>query len=280
MFLITAIVFTLLQWICAFFLVIFSVHGPSSLPALTLFWLIVIQTALWSAFILFRRSKNRYAAVYLVFLGILTTASAPLIYFIAEKYDAHRWHNIITNTKIYDVQDELLLTGDGQPFGIRLSFRAEFPYTDYNYVTPVMRPQSDRDDTAIGPNEMRVLRYSTTPALEKDYYFRKGITYHIVFDMVPRYLIPKPPGTDHGQPEFCLQYPVQNVQTMTHDEFEQLVTTGSPHTYLLMLHGTGYGDIYSGREPAFSRNRYIPGDFFRTYKTLNIEECRWPSQNQ
>ena len=279
MFLIIAIVFTLLQWICAFFLVIFSVHGPSSLPALTLFWLIIIQVILWAGFIIFRHSKNRYAAVYLVFLGILTTVSAPLMYFIAEKYDAHRWNNIITNTKIYDVRDELLLTGDGMPFGIKFSFKAEFPYTDYNYVTPMMRPQSDRYGTGTGPNDMRVLRYSATPTPEKDYYFKKGVAYDIVFEIIPVYLVPKQPATNSQQPGFCLQYPVQNVQTMTRDEFERLVSVDGPDTYLVTLHGTGYGDIYSGREPAFTRNQYNPGEFFRTYKTLNIEECRWPPQN-
>jgi hypothetical protein len=282
MFLIISIVFTLLHWICAFGLIIFSVHGPSSLPAMTLFWLIAIQVILWAGFIIFRKSKNRHAAVYLVFIGILTTASAPMIYFLADKYDSYRWNNIITKTKIYDMRDELLLTGEGLPFGIKLSFKAEFPYTDYNYVTPIMRPQSDRYGTSIGPNDMRVLHYSATPALKRDYYFKKGVAYDIVFDMVPGYLIPKQNQNltteNELQPEFCLQYPIENVHTLTRDTFEEMITVDNPDNYQVILHGTGYGNIYSGRDAVLTHNQYNPAVFFKTYTILNIDECRLSSQ--
>ena len=277
MFLIISIVFTLLHWICAFGLIIFSVHGPSSLPAMTLFWLITIQVILWTSFIIFRKSKNRHAAVYLVFIGILTTISAPMIYFFAEKYDAYRWNNIITNTKIYDMRDELILTDEGLPFGIRLSFKAEFPYTDYNYVTPIMRPQSDRYGANLGPNDMRVLGYSANPLLKRDYYFKKGIAYDIVFEMVPGYLLPKRNTANELQPEFCLQYPIENVHTLKRDEFEQMIAVDNPDNYLVMLHGTAYGDVFSGNNPEFTHNQYNPAEFFNTYKTLNIEECRLPA---
>ncbi|OGT64315.1 MAG: hypothetical protein A3I13_01640 [Gammaproteobacteria bacterium RIFCSPLOWO2_02_FULL_47_50] len=282
MFLIISIVFTVLQWICAFFLVIVSIHGPSSLPALTLFWLILIQVILWSGFIIFRRSENRYAAIYLFFLGIVTTVSAPLIYFIAEKYDAYRWNNILSNTKIYDVHDNVLLASDGLPFGIRISFKAEFPYTDYNYITPVLRPQSDRYGTSIGPNDMRVLRYSTSPVLKRDYYFRKGVTYDIVFEMVPGYLIPRHnkitlSGNDE-QIKYCLQYPVENTHAMTRKMFEHMITADNADNYLVMLHGTAYGDIYSGYSPEFTRNRYNPADFYNTYKIKNFQECQTHQQ--
>jgi hypothetical protein len=277
-FLIISIVFTLLHWICAFGLIIFSVHGPSSLPAMTLFWLITIQVILWTGFIIFRRSKNSHAIVYLVFIGILTTVSAPMIYFLAEKYDAYRWNNIITKTKIYDMRDELFLTGDGLPFGIKLSFKVEFPYTDYNYVTPIMRPRSAGYGASPGPNDMRVLRYSATPALKRDYYFKKGVTYDIVFDMVPGYLLPKRNAANELSPEFCLQYPVENVHTLTRDTFEEMISDDNPDNYLVILHGTGYGDIFSGNEFVFTHNQYKPAEFLRTYRILNIEECRLTSQ--
>ncbi len=283
MFLIISIAFTLLQWICAFFLVIASIHGPSSLPALTLFWLILIQVILWSSFIIFRRCEYKHATVYLIFLGIVTTASAPLIYFIAEKYDAYRWNNILSNTKIYNVRDDLLLTSDGLPFGIRFSFKAEFPYTDYNYITPIIRPQSDRDSTSIGPNDMWKLGYSTNPPLKREYYFRKGVTYDIVFEMVPGYLIPRhgenAASGDDEKMKYCLQYPIENVHFLTRDKFEQIITTDIADNYLVMLHGTAYGDISSGQNPEFTRNKYNPVDFYNTYKIKNIEECR-PYQQQ
>ncbi len=245
---------------------------------MTLFWLIAIQVILWAGFIIFRRSKNRHAIVYLVFIGILTTVSTPMIYFLAEKYDAYRWNNIITKTKIYDMQDELLLTGDGLPFGIKLSFKAEFPYTDYNYVTPIMRPRSGGYGASPGPNDMRVLRYSATPALKRDYYFKKGVTYDVVFDMVPGYLLPKRNAANELQPEFCLHYPVDNVHTLTRDTFEEMVSNDNPDNYLVILHGTGYGDIFSGNESVFTHAQYNPAEFLRTYRILNIEECRLTSQ--
>jgi len=271
------IIFALFQSAVAFFLFIMSIHGPDSLPRFTLYWLILIQLILWLCFAKFRKGDNKNSSAYLIIIGLASTGTAPGIYFIAEQYDTHKWNYTLANTKIYYVHDELLLAEDGQPFGIKFSFKAEFPYTDYNYITPLLRPQINPGDRKPDPNDMRILNFVPNPALERDHYFKKGITYNIVFDMVPGYLL----SNSQSQPEdnqlkskYCMQYPIENVSYLTRDQFEQIITSNVSEKYEVMLHGTTYGDLYSDRGLVYTENDYNPHDFYTTYKNKQIAECK------
>ncbi|MBI4006052.1 MAG: hypothetical protein HY356_05245 [Gammaproteobacteria bacterium] len=216
-------------------------------------------------------------ALYQIIIGLVTTGTGPGVFFIAEKYDAYKWNFRMENTKIYDVRDELLLTEDGNPFGIQFSFKAEFPETNYYYISPLLRPQINPSGRKPYPNDMRVLNFSANPPLKREYYFKKGVVYDIVFEMVPGYLWNNPqprPVKNKLKAKFCMQYPIENVQTLTRNEFEAIITNDIPDKYETMLHGTTYGDYHSGKGLAYTLNEYNPHDFYTTYKKNQIEECK------
>lgn len=277
MFLTIAIVFTLLQLALAFFLVIISIHGPDSLPGITLFWFITIQLILWSGFAALRKYNDKKTLVYLTGLGLITTATGPLMVFIADKYDACKHEDILAHTKIRDVRDELLLTENGRPFGVIFSFKAEFPRSEHIYITPLLRHPVDLYGRKPDPNDMRVLDFRTDPLLTRPWYFKQGINYDISFTMVPHYLLRRPGGNPTNKDaevlEFCLQYPVENVQYLTRDMFEAIITTDNPDHYQVMIHGTAYGTARSENGPAHTHKRYNPVEFYNTYKSMNIAEC-------
>ncbi len=271
------IVFSVLQVVFTFLLFISSIHGPNSLPPFAIVWLGLAQMVIWSCHGKFRKGDKIYTALYQIIIGLVTTGTGPGVLFISEKYDAYKWNFRVENTKIYDVHDELLFTEDGDPFGIQFSFKAEFPETNYYYISPLLRPQISPSGRKPDPNDMRVLNFSAKPPLKHEYYFKKGVVYDIVFDMVPGYLWSNPqsqPAKNNLKTKYCMQYPTVNIQVLTRNEFEAIITNDIPEKYETMLHGTSYGDYHSGKGLTYTLNEYNPNDFYTTYKKNELEECK------
>jgi hypothetical protein len=98
----------------------------------------------------------------------------------------------LNGVRVLAVRDELLLSAQGNPIGVRLSFDAVVPRTSAYGIYGAVYPMSP--NTTIWPlgfgysGESRVEPAPTRQAESPYHIFQKGVVYTITHDMVPMFL--------------------------------------------------------------------------------------------
>ena len=139
-------------------IMLMSIHGPESSPAFALAYFLIGNAIWWWAFTRFRQKGaplyyTLRGGVAFIALGFGAVAVPHVFDSAFEKYK-------LTRTVVSDVGDELLLSEQGNPTGVRLRFTLRFPMEDYYWIEPHLQPPNGLYQTIAGRMPERVRRMS------------------------------------------------------------------------------------------------------------------------
>lgn len=114
----------------AFVLLAVSVHGPDSLPvAAPIYFGCVVALTWWSA--------RRFDSAHVILgVGVLALAAAPGLLLSLAALEEWAYDRRIAATRVADVRDEAILSSNGQPIGVRLSYTVSVPKRGYFGILP------------------------------------------------------------------------------------------------------------------------------------------------
>jgi hypothetical protein len=290
---VSAIVFSLLFVAIAYTLVFASIHGPDSLRAFALIYLIVANVVWWWSFVRFRRVrvKTRYFILEGIGLLALGPAFGTGAYLYAEAKDWYR----VQHTRITDVRDELL-NDAGRPVGISLYFTAEFPLHSYYWIEASLEPPDGYSSRIaheiparafhLAPLRMRAIAKSVEPfpagedatRVRQDeadlpafgLRFERGIAYRFRFDLVPSYL------RKTKQDALCIAYPADDHPSLPRDVFGAILRLKEPTRWAVRITDTPYGDWRSDQAPPQTAREYSPATFHDGIMAGNPARCAEP----
>jgi len=288
---VSAILFSLLFVAIAYTLAIASIHGPESLQAFALIYLIVANVVWWWSFLRFRRRrvKTRYFILEGVGLLALGPAFGAGAYLYAEAKDWYR----VQHTRITGVRDELLLSDAGRPVGISLHFTAEFPLSSYYWIEASLHPPDGYSSRIahdiparafhLAPIRMRAIAKSVEPvpagedaARVQQYQadlpafglrFERGVAYRFRFDLAPSYL------RKTKQDAFCIAYPADDHPSLPRDVFGAILRLKQPTPWAVRITDTPYGDWPSDQPPPQTAREYSPATFHDGIMAGNPARC-------
>ena len=260
-------------------IMLMSIHGPESSPAFALAYFLIGNAIWWWAFTRFRRKG---APLYYTLLGgvgfiALGFGAGAVPHVFDSAFEEYK----LTRTVVSDVRDELLLSEQGNPIGVRLRFTLRFPMEDYYWIEPHLQPPNGLYQTIAGRMPERVRRMSPLDlepiaksvepyphALNADRVddlffigafslrFKKNVDYQFTFDLAPTYFKRKP-----KEPGMCFVEPNENNWPNSREAFEALIQVDVEVPYRVSINGTTYGDRF--REPGemLTSESYNPGVF-------------------
>ncbi len=183
----------------------------------------------------------------------------------------------IIRARVLSWEDEPLLSGKGNPIGIRLKFSISFPVDGSYSPFPSVYPErvSHGFTGALG---MRVHRGSVEPgpdgATKSNQWifggrgtFKAGVVYKFTVDMIPNYAV-----FNEQKGAFCLQakaYGAQGGQPALRERYEREVTSEVKIRYRFAVSGT---DL-DGRQPSLTENAYTPNTWRQGYRREGAVEC-------
>jgi hypothetical protein len=260
-------------------IVLMSIHGPESSPAFALAYFLIGNTIWWLAF---ARFQQKDAPLYYTLLGGVAfialgfgAGAAPHVFDSAfEEYK-------LTRTVVSDVGDELLLSEQGNPIGVRLRFTLRFPIEDYYWIEPHLQPPnglyrtiSDRMPERVhrmSPLNLETIAKSVEPypdALNGDrgedmffigavgLRFEKNVDYQFTFDLAPAYFKRRP-----KEPGMCFVQPNENNWPNSREAFEALIQVDVEAAYRVSINGTTYGDRFRDPGEMLTSESYNPRVF-------------------
>ena len=188
----------------------------------------------------------------------------------------------LTNTGVSDVTNELLLSEQGNPIGVRLRFKLRFPKEDYYWIEPHLQPPNglyrtifDRLPERVhrtNPLNLEPIAKSVEPyphALNADrgedmffigafsLRFEKNVDYQFTFDLAPTYFKRRP--KELGR---CFVEPNANNWPNSREAFEALIQADVEAAYLVRISGTTYGDRFRDPGEMLTSNKYNPRVFY------------------
>ena len=261
-------------------IVLMSIHGPESSPAFALGYFLIGNTIWWWVFTRFRKNDaplyyTLLGGVGLIALGFGAGAVPHAVDSAIEEYK-------LTNTEVSDVSNELLLSEQGNPIGVRLRFKLRFPMEDYYWIEPHLQPPnglyrtiSDRLPERVhrtDPLDLEPIAKSVEPyphALNPDrgedmffigafsLRFEKNVDYQFTFDLAPTYFKRRP-----KEPGMCFVEPNANNWPNSREAFEALIQVDVEAAYRLRINGTTYGDRFRDPGEMLTSNTYNPRVFY------------------
>jgi len=221
--------------------------------------LLAVALVLWIGFFSIRKRDFRYkTASFVTFALALSLWVKPAwrIELAVEEYQDREIAALLRRIEVFDVADQLLLTSQGKPLGIRMRYSIQFPRGGVYSPAPILTPTDER----FLARSMRIIRAEITPQPEDSrpdpsntgtYARYKGnITYSFVVDLVPGFVVVSPDKT-----KSCFSFLNANEQNAvtTIDD-----TTG----FRVHVDGTDYGGYFGGK-PQFTRNGYSVKQFYQ-----------------
>jgi hypothetical protein len=179
----------------------------------------------------------------------------------------------IVRAQVVKWEDEMLLSKQGAPIGLRIKYSIEFP-ADGSYSP---QPQVYPERLAAGYTGaliMRVIRGSVQPVpdglqnptqffLGARAQFKAGITYQFSVDVVPGYA-----AFDPQKDRFCLAVKSYGPPT-ARERFTREIMSEDRLRYRLSFAGTNL----DGRTPILTENSYIPALWYRGFVKEGAAEC-------
>ncbi|MFN0111239.1 MAG: hypothetical protein ACKVZH_20440 [Blastocatellia bacterium] len=180
----------------------------------------------------------------------------------------------IVRAQITNWSDEPLLSGKGNPIGLRLKYSIRFPVDGQYSPYPQAYPERITN-TYTGALSLKLYRSSVEPVPnglqtpQQMFFggrpiFSAGVIYNFTVDLIPGYAV-----YNEQKKEFCLQtrsYSQQGIR----ERFEREVTSDAKVRFRLSFSGT---DLES-RTPVLTENTYAPGVWHRSFTKDGVTECQ------
>jgi hypothetical protein len=260
------LLFTFVYVVLAYFFAILgSVHGSSLFPYFELGFLVTAIAVLWWLCFYIPRRKVKHASGALTLSGIglgalLIVASfasrGPLI-----DWDVRQMQKRAAATKVFNMRDEILLSQQGAPIGIRLNYSLLFPDSNYYWQSPLLFPQNDIGYTVgwnivretIEPAMQVVTAGADLVAIETAHLapvvrrYEQGKVYNLTVDLVPDFL-----ALSADRNRLCIVRP----PTQFAAALEQLLTRENNSFYKVTVSGTTYSGL---TQKAYSLQSFYNG---------------------
>ena len=168
-----------------------SLHGANLGSALL--WPLIALVTEWGGYHQLKTYRNKYRDVIFILLSLCIIIALEFL-LPASPRKMQVEQQGLNELQIRNVTDEILLSANGNPQGIRLSHEVIFPNTGGIYS---IIPRSYAIPNA--QEEQKNLRFTTlnqkssiepTPPLDASgaYQFQPGVTYHFTYDAMPGFL--------------------------------------------------------------------------------------------
>ena len=186
----SAIILFQTQYIASGFMwALIHVAGPASFFA---FWPTLISLAtLWGGWTLLKYRAHKYRTLFSLGFSIVVIIAVEILMPITP-LKAYLQQQAIDSVRAQNISDEVLLSANGNPTGIRLIYDVTFPRDGIYSISPSQYAPLD------GKNELYPLQFgsflNTTVQPEPSIpeagqrFFKAKIPYHFVFDSAPNFL--------------------------------------------------------------------------------------------
>lgn len=205
---ILSVIFTLIYFSIGLFFFAASVHAPNFFPYSVLVFLALSIAVLWWAYYLIRNSKLKYKTLGLLLSGLviagLMVGACFLSLNVLSEIEIYEDKKQAANTKVLNMQEELLYSQAGNPIGVRLKYSMIFPKNDYFWQLPTMDPQQYLNINILANmrNTTQVIEPSMIAKVKEAPKFEKDKNYNFVMDMVPNFI-----GQDFKTKKICIIAP-------------------------------------------------------------------------
>ncbi len=193
----TAVFFSILYFVLTvvfLFLSAASRSAPNWVGQFALGYLLLSLVFLWSGYFYFGR-KQQKGPFHLLAIGLACASVSILTTYNIDRYLELR---ALAKTRIWDVQDQILLSRKGNPIGIRLQYSMLFPKSDYYETGPTLSPMSLAFLPSHGSfsNSIFLMRSVHTtieptphiPTNDSGIRYNGGVAYRFTVDTLPAFL--------------------------------------------------------------------------------------------
>ena len=229
--------------LAAFIALIGSVHGPQLFPQFVFGYLCIAEGGLAWLYFFLRASPFKHKKLFLlagaagfgIFITVASIASqGPLI-----DWEVGRSERLAAATQVLDVKDEPLLSRNGNPIGIRLTYSIRFPNNGYFWQSPAATPETSL--WVGGWAGGRLVRQEVQPPMERGKtgvpQYSQKTTYKFDTEFIPNFLM-----WNTDQTKLCLLTPPPEYQVA----FENLLR-GGPRHYKVSISGTKFETLTTGQ---------------------------------
>ncbi len=242
-----AIAFSLLLLVLGAFVgLVGSIHGPDRLAEFTFAYAVLAVALLWTSYWFIRHRGYRYrplliAATAIVLGAALIGASQATVGFLVDLESAHQ-RRLAAATQVFNMQDEPLLSAQGDPIGVRLRYSMRFPTSDYFWHTPSLR--AGKDFGAGLWADGRFTEPTVTPPMPAGKYgaprYEQGKQYDFAADVLPYFLV-----QNKAKTKLCIVEPPPEYRA----GWKRLIAGGEALRYKITVNGTKFesetGHAYS-----------------------------------
>ncbi len=214
-----------------------TVHGPQAFPYAVLVFLVMAESALWCWFFFLRRRAYRHTTYMLISgalgLGVAMTAASNAAWYPLVDREFARQERLAAATKVSGMRDEVLLSPQRNPIGVRLKYSVRFPSGDYFRQSASLQADSRLavGIWADGRRASEVIEPSMATAANGVRRYEKGRTYDFTTEFLPNFLTWNPQKTRLCIVDFPPEYAAA---------FRTLMANASPLHYTITISGTGY----------------------------------------
>lgn len=179
----------------------------------------------------------------------------------------------IVRVGVHDLTDNVLLSENGAPIGLRLKYTLRFPRDGYYTPIPQVYPEQIRTGYT-GALSMKVHRFEIAPLPEGPQsapqlryltraFYKAGQEYSFTVDLIPNYVL-----FNEQTQTFCIA-----MRTFSHtsrDRFTSEITNESRMRFRIAIQGTEM----DGRQPQLTGLSYVPNSWYSSYMKGGVGECR------
>lgn len=233
-----ALLFAVLYAVLAAFLALVgSVHGPKVFPYSVLACLMAAEAALWAWFFFLRRRAYRRKTWMLlagaVALGAAMAVGANATWGPLVDREFAQQERLAATTEVTGMQDELLLSPQGDPIGVRLRYSVRFPVSDYFWQSAGLEAGNNLG-VGVWADGRRISEVAEPPLLSAGpgvRRYEKDKSYSFTTDFIPNFLMWNQENT-----RLCIVDPPPEYAAA----FRELISKGSPLRYTITISGTKY----------------------------------------
>ena len=257
---IIGVLFTLIYIVfAAFWTLLLNVHGPGDLLYYAAGYLFVSLVALWAVYFMFRRADPKKGGLFFslcaVVIGILLLIAIAATVPLLNKQTVNRNKERVMKTEVFGMKDELLLSQEGNPIGIRLTYAIRFPDSGYFLQKPSAMPQRSQGVSIW--EGMRIIAQRAEPPLRGDLKkYEPGKLYQMSFDMVPYYFLKK-----RDKSSFCISAPPERYA----DAFQRLINNSEPMYFRVFVAQTKFETV--------TKNAYTTKSFYDSAVREGMVAC-------
>lgn len=239
-------VFVALEALAALAMLALSVHGPSGLAAAALVYFAAAAGLTWW---IGRRVDGVGA---LLGAGVLMLAAAPGVFSLLGQLERIAYERRVAATRVGEVRDQAIVSANGQPIGVRLTYTVSVPKRGYFGILPALYAREPRSERL----SLNAVRW-TIDGSNEPRPFEPGQVHAMVVELYPAILF-------IARGERCISpLPVP-----------PLPDTIAPSPLRVVISETTYGNTYNGGREQLTRGAYDLAALYRGVLGEGLKPCK------